>query len=315
MGAESYVGQIVAAFAVWCVGMAQSAIVTLLGAFGQATEPDFTSIAPVYDQMLAISLLLVGCVIAVGLVEQILGGPQGLGWSVIPRTLLAVSFAFCGLEVVEYLARYAALLATTWSPDLLGVNAQLSHFADSYTHIDAKGHYPMGSLGGLILTALLTSFLALLVYLEVVVRAALILVMTAFIPLVCALSIWPRMAGAGTALGEFLVGLLPSKFVVATAVYIGYGLVLPSVLGSQHGDWMLTGLAVLFIAAFSPLVLVQGLRFTHTAAAGVARSWVATGVGFVPFAPAVQLAHRLAAPRIANAWRSLKTSRNTSAAS
>jgi len=115
-----------------------------------------------------------------------------------------------------------------------------------------------------------------------VVRGALMLLVTSFVPLVCALSIWPRTAGAITHLGEFLAGLLLCKFVVATAVYVGYSLVLASVQADPHGDWVISGLAILCIAAFSPVVIVQALRFTHSTAGSVARGWAATGVSLLP---------------------------------
>ena len=49
--------------------------------------------------------------------------------------------------------------------------------------------------------------------------------------------------------------------------------------GSNSGqaDWIVTGVAVLCIAAFSPVVMLQGLRFTHATAGTVARGWIGTG--------------------------------------
>ena len=63
-------------------------------------------------------------------------------------------------------------------------------------------------------------------------RAALVLTITAFVPLVCVLAIWPRMAGGALHLAEFVIGLLLSKFVVATAFVVGLSLLLPAVLGT-----------------------------------------------------------------------------------
>src|SRR5205807_9120953 len=105
--------------------------------------------------------------------------------------------------------------------------------------------------------SLLISFLALVVYLELIVRAALVLTVTAFIPLVCVLAIWPRMAGGAVHLAEFIVGLLLSKFVVATAFVVGLSLLLPGVLGTApndgKADWMASGFAVLLITAVAPI--------------------------------------------------------------
>jgi len=280
--AGGFVDQLMLGLAVWSLKAAQGAVSVLLNAFGDRTEPDFHAIAPVYDRMLAIALLITGAVIAFGLIETILGGSHGLGWNVVPRTLVAIFFAFAGIQVVEYLAHYAALLATTWTPDLLRIDGHLSVAGQVASNGRLSGHVSPATVASLIIVALLTDVMAVLVYLELVVRGALMLLVTSFVPLVCALSIWPRTAGAIAHLAEFLVGLLLCKFVVATAVYVGYSLVLASVQADPHGDWVVSGLAILCIAAFSPVVLVQALRFTHSTAGSVARGWAATGVSLLP---------------------------------
>jgi len=247
--------------------------------------------------MLAIALLLIGAVVAFGLIERIAGGSQGLGWAVVGRVVVAVFFAYCGLAVVQYVAGYAALLATTWTPDFTvlanevgpaGNPANLSPGVRSANH---------ASVVGLILTALFLALMALMVYLELIVRSALILTLTAFVPVVCALSVWPRMASSAVHLGEFLIGLLLSKFVVATVLYVGLHLVVPSLInshqGGDHADWMESGVAVLLIAAFSPVVLFQALRFAHGTAGTVARDLGAASVGAAPMAAVVGIGQRL----------------------
>src|SRR5205085_11804632 len=110
---------------------------------GSATEPDFASVAPIYSRTLAIALLLVGAFITCALIERILGGPLGAGWAVIPRTVLAVFCAYAGLEVMQYLAGYAALLATTWSPDMTGIADHLSKLAQTQVDVRAGTHVPL----------------------------------------------------------------------------------------------------------------------------------------------------------------------------
>src|SRR5438552_11266387 len=117
-----------------------------------------------------------------------------------------------------------------------------------------------------------------MVHLELVVRSALILTITSFVPLVSVMSIWPRLARAATTLSEFLIGLLLSKFVVATAVYVGFRLVVTALASPTDNDatenWMASGVAVLLIAALSPLVIFQAVKLGHTSAGQVARGWV-----------------------------------------
>jgi hypothetical protein len=288
---SGWIDRLMIELAGWAAQLAKTAVDALLLDFGQATEPDFASIVPVYDRVLGIALLLVGAVIAFGLIERILGGAHGLGLSAVARTAVAVFFACSGLEVMQYLAHYAALLATTWSPDFLGISHQLQGYRPQ-VHLDAQGHYPAGSVFGLFLTALFMVLMALAIMLELLVRGALVLLVTAFIPLVAVLGIWPRFAAAGAHLAEFLVGLLLSKFVIATAVFIGFGMILPPLLSNQSGDWLLTGVAILFIAAFSPLVLIGALRFAHPVAATTTRSWLSTAGSVLPTAGVSRVARR-----------------------
>src|SRR5207302_897976 len=106
------------------------------------------------------------------------------------------------------------------------LNSLLIHsVAVSNAVVDHAHAGPHVSTFGLIFTAMSVSSLAVIVHLELVVRSALILTVTSFVPLVCVLAIWPRAAGAAATLAEFLLGLFLSKFVVATVVYVGFRLV------------------------------------------------------------------------------------------
>jgi hypothetical protein len=308
---SSWVDGVMASLAAWAAQAAKVAVDSLFADFGQSTEPDFTAIVPVYDRMLAISLLVLGAVVAFGLIEGILGGDKGLHVNVLIRTVAGVFAACSGLAIVQYAASYAALLATAWSPDLLGLSHQLATYSPQI-HLDAHGHYPVGSILGLFMTALFTVFLALVITLELVVRGALLLLVTAFLPLVAVLAIWPRMVDALVHLCEFLVGLLLSKFVIATAVYIGYGLILPPLLSHQNQDWILSGVAVLFIAAFSPVVLMNALRFSHGTASAVVRDWGNRTVGSTPAAFGFQVSQRLAGRALSGARGALTRSRGQS---
>ncbi|MGH7904479.1 MAG: hypothetical protein ACREPA_10225 [Candidatus Dormibacteraceae bacterium] len=287
-----YMNQIVAAFANWAASSAAIAINSLAHSFGASTEPSFTAIASTYQRMLAIALLLTGAFIACALIERLLGGPAGAGWNVIPRTLIAVFLAATGLALVTYLAHYAALLATAWAPDLSSQGTAL--IRNTYSFAQPAGGLPLGSVAGLILTAIFTLLLALLVYVELMLRSALILVTTVFIPLVCVMCIWPRLAGAAGHLVEFLLGLLLSKFVIATSIYVGFGLVLEGLVSpagnASHANAMVVGLATLAVAAFAPLVLIQGLRFGHGATASLARSWSGSAAA-APMAAAGSVDH------------------------
>ncbi len=257
--ANQFVNQIVIAIANWSTAVAVASVQWLLSLLGQSTEPDLSVIVPVYDRMLAIALLLVGGIIALALIERIAWGSLGTGIALIPRVVAACFFAYSGLAVLKYLAGYAALLATAWTPDFAALSKLLVHSVAVSNAVVAQGTAgPHVSTFGLILTALTVSSLTVILHLELVVRSALILSVTAFVPLVSVLAIWPRAIGAATALAEFLVGLLLSKFVMAS------------------------GVAVLLIAAFSPVVIFSALRFAHGSAGSIARGWAGTAVSMAP---------------------------------
>jgi len=275
------------AVANWSTAIAIASVRWLLASLGQATEPDLAAIVPVYDRMLAISLLIVGAIIALALIERIAWGSAGTSLALIPRVVAACFFAYAGLAAFKYVAGYSALLATTWTPDFTNLNNILLHsVAVSDAVSQGGGSGPHVSTFGLIVTALSLSFLTVVIHLELVVRSALILTVTSFIPLVCVISIWPRLAGAATQLASFLIGLLLSKFVVATSIYVGFRLVVLALVSPTDTDatenWMASGVAVLLIAALSPLVIFQAVRIGHASAGQVARGWVGGAVSFAP---------------------------------
>ena len=308
--ASQIVAQVGIAIANWATAMAVASMQWLLGSLGQSTEPDLSVIVPVYDRMLAIALLLVGAILALSLIERIASGSPGIGLGVIPRVLAAAFAAYTGLAVVKYVAGYAALLATTWSADFTKLSDSLMHsvaLSDAAAHAASSG--PHVSTFGLIVTAFCLCSLTVMVHLELVVRSALILTVISFVPLVSVLSIWPRLAGAATTLAEFLIGLLLSKFVVATAVYIGFRLVVIALVSPTDTDttenWMASGVAVLLIAAFSPLVIFSALRFAHSQAGSAARGLAGTAVSMAPTGKLLGTATNLLRPLARSAQRRL----------
>jgi hypothetical protein len=304
--ADRLVNQIAISVANWSTAMAVESIKWLLHTLGQSTEPDLNTILPVYDRMLAISLLILGGIVALALIERIAWGSLGSGLGIVPRVAAATFFAYSGLELVKYVAGYAALLATAWSADFTKLSETLLRSvatSDAATQAASAGAHV--STFGLIVTAMCLCSLTVMVHVELVVRSALLLTITAFVPLVSVISIWPRMAKAALTLSEFLIGLLLSKFVVATAVYVGFRLVVLALVSTTDSDvtenWMASGVAVLLIAAFSPVVIFTSLRFAHAQAGSVARSLTGAGVAFLPTGRLVGTATGIARPLLRSA--------------
>jgi len=307
---ERMVDSIAIAIANWSTEVAVANVKWLLGTFGSSTEPDLSVIVPIYDRMLAISLLLLGAVVAFALIERIAWGSLGTGLALIPRVVAACFVAYAGVGLIKYGASYAALLATVWSPDFTNLSNFLSHgVATSNAARQSGGSGAHVSTFGLIVTALCLCSLTVMVHLELIIRSALILTLTSFVPLVCVFSIWPRLASAATTLTEFLIGLLLSKFVVATVVFVGFRLVVVGLTSPTNSDttqnWMASGIAVLLIAAFSPLVIFSALRFAHTQAGSVARNWSGAAVSMAPASRLVGTATKALTPLARTAQRHL----------
>src|SRR5438034_7192323 len=308
--ADQIVNQVGISIANWSTAMAVESIKWLLASLGQSTEPDLGAIVPVYDRMLAISLLLVGGIVALALIERLAWGSLGTSMAVIPRVVAATFFAYAGLGLVKYVAGYSELLATAWSADFNKLtDTLLRHVAASDAAALATTGGAHVSTFGLIVTALTLCCLTVMVHLELVVRSALILTITSFVPLVSVMSIWPRLAKAATTLSEFLVGLLLSKFVVATAVYVGFRLVVSALVSPTDNDttenWMASGVAVLLIAAFSPVVIFTSLRFAHAQAGSAARTLLGAGLSLLPTGRLLGNAGGLAQPFVRSAQRRL----------
>ena len=305
---ERMVDSIAIAIAKWSTEVAVANIKWLLGTFGPATEPDLSVIVPVYDRMLAISLLLLGAVVAFALIERIAWESLGTGLALIPRVVAACFAAYAGVGLIKYGAGYAALLATVWSPDFTSLSNFLEHSVTVSSAIrQSGGSGAHVSTFGLIVTALCLCSLTIMVHLELIIRSALILTLTSFVPLVCVFSIWPRLASAATTMAEFLIGLLLSKFVVATVVFVGFRLVVVGLTSPTNSDttqnWMASGVAVLLIAAFSPLVIFSALRFAHNQAGSVARNWTGAAISMAPAGRLIGSASRALRPVVQSAQK------------
>lgn len=271
-GSDQYVNQLGDSFARWAMDAAAASILYLFQYISKPTDPIFDVLTPAYNRVLALSLLIAGAVIAFALMERIFGGDKGAGVTVVGRTLAACAAAMLGLPLMRYAVTYSDLIATVWNSDVYAGASQLVTGISPAFHVGAG--QALGSTLGLFIAAFLIVLLAVLVHLELVLRAALLALTTTLLPLVCVMAIWPRLSRALTHMVGFILALLLSKFVVATAIYLGFAMVVHSYYMSPDPSVaLLTGLATLTAAAFAPLVLVQGIRFAESGAAAATRGF------------------------------------------
>jgi hypothetical protein len=93
----------------------------------------------------------------------------------------------------------------------------------------------------------------LLVWLELVVRAASIYLAAFFMPLALVAFIWPTTAGIAKRTVEILAALILSKFVIVAGLTLG----LAAVNGGTSTDDTVAGAAILLISGFTPFALLR----------------------------------------------------------
>ena len=114
-------------------------------------------------------------------------------------------------------------------------------------------------MGGVVVLA------GLLLWVELVLRAAAIYVAVLFLPLALAAFIWPVTAHWSRRLAETLAALVLSKFVVVAVLALGFYAFQSGALGQSVGGGLVPGASLLLLAAFAPYVL---LRLVPLAEAG-----------------------------------------------
>jgi len=134
----------------------------------------------------------------------------------------------------------------------------------------------------LFLGALLTAVLALVVWIELILREAAIYVAVAFLPITLAALVWPRTAHWARRLAEWLSAIVLAKFTIAASFAIAGSMIAHARGGSGGMSALLAGCAVLLLAAFSPFVLLRLIPFAEQAAGSLHRAHVGGAVKAAP---------------------------------
>ncbi len=150
----------------------------------------------------------------------------------------------------------------------------------------------------LFLSAVLTAVLALVVWLELVMREAAVYVAVAFLPLTLAGLVWERSSHWSRRLAEWLFAIVFAKFTIAASFAIAASAIADAPKGGGGLSALLAGCAVLAIAALTPLTLLRLLPFAEAAAGKSFSRGHATGaVGALPGAATATIAARQLALR------------------
>ncbi|MEW6473502.1 MAG: hypothetical protein AB1679_14630 [Actinomycetota bacterium] len=218
--------------------------------------------------------LLVGFVL-LAVIQGLLAGDLAAAAGRVARDLVlaVVGMAAVVVVTVKLLELTDALSAAV----LQGADAHAVRFLSGFgaAAADATGGF------ALVLIGLVVAVGALLVWVELLVRSALVYLLVALSPLAFAAMTWPAAKGVLRRTVELLLAVVVSKFVICVALALG-----AAALGgagsadAQAGGvpaaslgTLLSGAAVLGLAAFSPFVVLRLIPFAEAAVAahGVSR--------------------------------------------
>jgi hypothetical protein len=120
--------------------------------------------------------------------------------------------------------------------------------------------------------ALLIAIAVFCLWLEMTVRASAIMVAVLFLPLALGALVWPAISHWARRLVDTLVALILSKFLIVVIISLGMGAIggivgLHGSVAVRIGD-LFEGMAILFLATFSPFVLLRLIPAFEAGAVG-----------------------------------------------
>jgi hypothetical protein len=207
------------------------------------------------DLMLRIAALLIGPLLGAAVIGAILrqDGQRlvrvlfvGLPVAILGATL-AVSLTQMAVEVVDGLCRLVVSQDSLKSFQRIG-DAVASPGTPQFVQF---------------IVAAVVVVAAVLLWLELVLRAAVVYLAVFFLPLGLAAYVWPTTAHITRRFVEIILSVIGSKFVIVATLTLGGALV-------THGgggiDTAVTGTAVLLLAAFAPFTVLKLVPLVESAA-------------------------------------------------
>jgi hypothetical protein len=213
-----------------------------------------------------------------------------LAYSVLVALPMALLLTFTAVILVEL-----SLAVTDWmtAQALTSLGRDSERAFERLGDLLQPGALSGNPLPGLVMffAAVLTAVLALVVWIELVLREASIYVAVSFLPISFVAMIWRPTASWARRLTEWLGAIVLAKFTIAVAFAIaGSALAHSSRAGGL--TTLLAGCAVLLVAALTPWVLLRMLPGSTGAAHGLHRGVVRQAAGSTTGATTATMATR-----------------------
>ncbi len=270
-------------------GLIAQAVASITGALAQAfngasTRVDLTggwfssesgSTVTAMTSVIAGSLVLV--FLFMSLIRAMLAGEYSTMWR---AALVDVPTAFLATALTVVVASALLAMVDEASATLLGADGeQLAAFGDSLADVEQL------SLAGLlgILFGLLFVVGAVLVWIQLLVRAVLIYIVIAFAPITWVTRAYPGTRGIARRGVEIAVALILSKFVMAISFRLGAEALASSSVPSGEADLsaMLVGSAIMLMTAFMPWMIFKIIPAVENATSAAGPQSAAIGAAVV----------------------------------
>jgi hypothetical protein len=267
-GAAGFVwDQVVQGLVSWIVDSVSWFVGQVLSLLEDSTKVDlragwFLDPGGPYRTVLGIAAVLLLGFVFLGVVQGLVAGDP---MAMVMRVVRDLPLAVLGMVVtIEVTSRLLAL-SDALSHAVLrggGDNAkEVLRVISASSSFSGQSSFVVALLGLLCIVA------ALFVWIELVIRAALVYLLIAFSPLVFAAMVWPAARGMVRKLAELLLALIFSKVVIAVAFSVGAA-ALAGVGNAGHASdaggsvsanagTLFSGLVIFGLAAFAPFVLLK----------------------------------------------------------
>ena len=204
----------------------------------------------------AVALVMVLAAVVAGVLT---GDAVGMARRVLVRVpAAALATATITVVTARALTLTDALAASILAPTAAGSSQPMVELFASASMLTN------GAAG--VVIAVVAMAAAIAVWVELLVRSALVVILVALSPLSFAAAIFPPARAAARRLCELLVAVVLSKLVIAVAFAVGIAAI--GTTGEEGLAPLVVGSTVLVLAAFSPFLVLRLFPLTESAAAG-----------------------------------------------
>jgi hypothetical protein len=306
----------------WVVDSVQYFTGGVVNFLGSASTPGVDSVwfsgpSSPYASVRSVALtLLLGFFLLGTLTGLMHGDPSGM----VRRMVGALPASIAGMVFAPQVAAYLLDLTDEMSSAVLANSG-----GDALHFLSTFGLAINASSGGfgMAVIAIIAILSALMLWIELLLRSALVYFLVALSPLAFAARVWPSAQGVLRRLTELLIGAIFSKLVICIALAVGMASLgnAGHAAGSDAGvgtaiaagiGALVTGTTLLMLAAWSPFLLMRMMPIIETAviAQGLSRAPLRAAASGVSLVSSVSSVARIAGTtNVSNVRASMGTQR------